>query len=98
MDPYFEYLPTYRIVVCLQCSVGVWPAAVSSHLRSEAHELTLHQARGVAQDIADRHLDAVVLLDWIVIGWIGFGWILDGLDRRPKIQLDPIAPRGRSIT
>lgn len=45
---------------------------------------------------------AVVLLDWILTGLDGirmdFGWIgsrspslLDGLDHRPEIQLDPIA-------
>lgn len=48
---------------------------------------------------------AVVLLDWILTGLDGirmdFGWIgsvspslLDGLDHRPKIQLDPIAAMG----
>lgn len=57
MDPYFRYLPAYRVIVCRQCSVGVRPTALSAHLRSEAHELTLHQARSVIQDIADRHLD-----------------------------------------
>lgn len=57
MDPYSQYLPAYRVIVCRQCSAGVWPTALSAHLRSEAHELTLHQTRSVIQDIADRQLD-----------------------------------------
>jgi hypothetical protein len=57
MDPCFQYLPAYRVIVCRQCSVSVWPTALSAHLRSEAHELTLNQARSVIQNIADRHLD-----------------------------------------
>jgi hypothetical protein len=49
-----------------------------------------------------------VLLDWIFIGldgirmkvrWIRSTWpsLLDGLDRCPKIQLNPIAAKGKHV-
>lgn len=57
MDPYLDYQPAYRIVVCRQCLVGVWPHAVTVHFRSEAHEFTLPQVRRLAQDLEDHRLD-----------------------------------------
>lgn len=57
MDPYLHYQPAYRIVVCRQCSVGVWPHAVASHFRSEAHEFTLPQVRRLLQDLSNLQLD-----------------------------------------
>lgn len=50
MDP-------YRILVCRQCSVGVWPNAVTAHFRSEAHELTLLQTFRLVEDLDYHQLD-----------------------------------------
>ena len=57
MDPYLKYQPAYRILVCRQCSVGVWPNAVTAHFRSEAHEFTLPQIRRLVEDLKDHRLD-----------------------------------------
>lgn len=57
MDPYLSYQPAYRIVVCRQCSIGVWPHAVTAHFRSDAHEFTLPQVRQLVQDLEDQRLD-----------------------------------------
>ena len=57
MDPYLKYQPAYRILVCRQCSIGVWPNAVTAHFRSEAHEFTLPQIRRLVEDLKDQQLD-----------------------------------------
>ena len=57
MDPYLNYQPAYRMVVCRQCSVGFWPHAVTAHFRSDAQELTLPQVRPLVQDLEDQRRD-----------------------------------------
>ena len=57
MNPVLNYQPAYRIVVCRQCSVGVWPHAVTAYFRSDAYEFTLPQVRQLVQDLEDQRLD-----------------------------------------
>jgi len=45
MDLYSNYEHVYRIVVCRQCSAGIWSYTVTARFRSDAYEFTLPQVR-----------------------------------------------------
>ena len=49
---HFTHLPDWKVVICKQCRVCVWPSHVAGHLRGGQHKTSSQDAEAVADQIS----------------------------------------------
>jgi superfamily II DNA or RNA helicase len=48
---YFYHIGEWRVIMCRECQVAVWPDQVRSHLQNKQHRLNRKDAEGIQDDI-----------------------------------------------